>query len=68
MTDRGDPDSVERLREALVAARAEAAEAIADAARAKAVASDLEARNALLELQTRRCGARCTASAPSAAG
>lgn len=51
MTDRGDPDSIERLRNALVVARAEAAEALADAARAKAVASDLEARNALLELQ-----------------
>ena len=51
MTDRGDPDSIERLQEALVGARAEAAEAVADAARAKAIASDLEARNALLELQ-----------------
>ena len=51
MTDRGDPDSVERLRDALIAARAEAAEAVADAARARAVASDLAARNALLELQ-----------------
>ncbi len=51
MTDRGDPDSVEHLREALFAARAEAAEAVAEAAHAKAIASDLEARNALLELQ-----------------
>ena len=51
MTDRGDPDSVERLRDALVAARAEAAEAVAEATRARAVASDLEARNSLLELQ-----------------
>ena len=51
VTDRGDPDSIEHLREALLAARAEAAEALADAARARAIASDLEARNALLELQ-----------------
>ena len=51
MRDRGDPASIEHLREALLAARAEAAEALADAARARAIASDLEARNALLELQ-----------------
>ena len=51
MTDRGDPDSIDQLREALLAARVEAAAAVADAARAKAVASDLAARNALLELQ-----------------
>ena len=51
MTDRGDPDSVEHLRDALVEARAEAAEAVAEAVRARAIASDLEARNALLELQ-----------------
>ncbi|WP_174291604.1 IS66 family transposase [Sphingomonas bacterium] len=51
MTDRGNPDSVERLQEALLIARAEAAEAVADAALARATASDLAARNALLELQ-----------------
>ena len=51
MTDRGDPDSAERLRDALVAARAEGTKAVAEATHAKAVASDLEARNALLELQ-----------------
>ncbi len=51
MTGRGDPDSVEHLRDALAAARAQAAEAVAEAVRIKAVASDLEARNALLELQ-----------------
>ena len=51
MTDRGNLDGIEQLREELLAARAEAVEAVADAARARAVASDLRARNALLELQ-----------------
>ena len=51
MTDSGDPDSIKDLRDAPVTARDEAAEALADAARAKAIASDLEARTALLEFQ-----------------
>lgn len=49
--ERDDPSSVKRLREALQAARVDAAVAYAEAAREKAIASDLAARNALLELQ-----------------
>ena len=51
VTDTADPSIVKQLREALQAARVEAAVAYAEAAREKAIASDLAARNALLELQ-----------------